>query len=66
MAYKSLKELKGAVEEAIKKQEEYINAFAGNDNPQVKELFTAAQAKKDALKAVLYYINTGSKAMLRT
>jgi hypothetical protein len=61
---KSLKELKSVVEEAIKKQEEYINAFAGNDNPQVKELFVAAQAKKDVLKGILHYINTGSKVMI--
>ncbi len=61
---KSLKGLKCIVEEAIKKQEEYINAFAGNDNPQVKDLFVAAQAKKDVLRGILYYINTGSKAMI--
>ena len=64
MAYKSLKELKCIIEEAIKKQEEYINIFAGNDNPQVKELFIAAQAKKDVLEGILYYINTGSKALI--
>ena len=46
MAYKSLKELKRIIEEAIKEQEEYINIFAGNDNPQVKELFIAARAKR--------------------
>jgi len=64
MAYKSLKELKCVIEETIKEQEEYINIFAGNNNPQVKELFIAAQAKKDVLKGILYYINTGSKAMI--
>ncbi len=64
MAYKSLKELKRIVEEAIKKQEEYINIFAGNNNPQVKELFIAAQAKKDVLEGILYYVTTGSKAMI--
>ncbi len=64
MAYKSLKELKRIIEEAIKEQEEYINIFAGNNNPQVKELFIAAQAKKDVLEGILYYINTGSKAMI--
>jgi len=64
MAYKSLKELKCVIEEAIKEQEEYINIFAGNNNPQVKELFIAAQAKKDVLEGILYYINTGSKAMI--
>ncbi len=64
MAYKSLKELKRIIEEAIKEQEEYINIFAGNDNPQVKELFIAARAKKDVLEGILYYINTGSKAMI--
>ncbi len=61
---KSLKELRGIVEEAIKKQEEYIDVFAGNDNPQVKEMFVAAQAKKDVLKGILHYINTGSKVMI--
>lgn len=60
----SLRELKRVVEKAIKEQEEYINIFAGNDNPQVRELFVAAQAKKDVLKGILYYINTGSKAMI--
>ena len=64
MAYKSLKELKCVIEKAIKEQEEYINAFAGNDNPQVKELFVVAQAKKDVLKGILHYINTGSKVMI--
>ena len=64
MARKSLKELKSIIENAIKEQEEYINIFAENDNPQVKELFIAAQAKKDVLEGVLYYINTGSKAMI--
>lgn len=65
MAYKkSLKELRGIVEEVIKKQEEYIDVFAGNDNPQVKEMFVAAQAKKDVLEGILHYINTGSKAMI--
>ena len=64
MAYKSLKELKRIIEEAIKEQEEYINIFAGNNNPQVKELFIAAQAKKDVLEGILYYINTGSKALI--
>ena len=61
---KSLKELRCIIEKAIKEQEEYINIFAGNDNPQVRELFVAAQAKKDVLKGILYYINTGSKAMI--
>jgi len=60
----SLKELKRAIEKAIKEQEEYANIFAGNSNPQVRELFIAAQAKKDVLQGVLYYINTGSKAMI--
>ena len=64
MAYKSLRELKRIVEEAIKEQEKFINVFAGNDNPQVKELFIAAQAKKDVLEGILYYINTGSKVMI--
>lgn len=64
MAYKSLKELKGVVEQAIKKQEEYIDVFAGNDNPQVKELFIAARARKDVLEGILHYINTGSKVMI--
>jgi len=61
---KSLKELKRIVEEAIKEQEKFVNAFAGNNNPQVKELFIAAQAKKDVLEGILYYVNTGSKAMI--
>ncbi len=64
MARKSLKELKFIIENEIKKQEESINVFAGNNNPQVKELFVAAQAKKDVLEGILYYINTGSKAMI--
>jgi len=64
VAYKSLKELKHIVEKAIKEQEKFINAFEGSDNPQVKELFTAAQAKRDLLKGILYYINTGGKAMI--
>jgi len=64
MAYKSLKELKHIVEKAIKEQEKFINAFEGSDNPQVKELFIATQAKKDLLQEILYYINTGSKAIL--
>ena len=61
---KSLKELKSIIENEIEKQEEYINIFAKNDNPQVKELFIAAQARKDVLKGILYYINTGSKIMM--
>ncbi len=64
MEDKSLKELKCVIEKAIKEQEEYINIFTGNNNPQVKELFIAAQAKKDVLEGILYYINTGSKAMI--
>lgn len=64
MARKSLKELKSIIENEIKKQEEYINIFAQSDNPQVKELFVAAQAKKDVLEGILYYINTGSKVMI--
>mgnify|MGYP001193254058 CR=1 FL=1 len=64
MAHKSLKELKTVIEKAIKEQEEHINAFAGNDNPQVKELFIAARAKKDVLEGILHYINTGSKVMI--
>jgi len=60
----SLKELKRVIEKAIKEQEEYINIFAGNNNPQVKELFIAAQAKRGVLEGILYYINTGSKAIL--
>jgi len=61
---KSLKELKRIIEKALEKQEEYINVFSGSDNPQVKELFIAAQAKKDLLQGILYYINTGGKAMI--
>ena len=64
MAHKSLRELKRIVKEAIKEQEKFINAFAGNDNPQVKELYIAAQAKKDVLEGILYYVTTGSKAMI--
>jgi len=64
MARKSLKELKSIIENEIKKQEESINVFAGNNNPQVKELYIEAQAKKEVLEGILYYINTGSKAMI--
>jgi len=64
MAHKSLKELKFVIEKAIKEQEESINNFTGNNNPQIKELYIAAQAKKDVLEGILYYINTGSKIMI--
>ena len=64
MANKSLKELKIVIEKAIKEQEESINNFAGNNNPQIKELYITAQAKKDVLEGILYYINTGSKIMI--
>lgn len=64
MANKSLKELKFIIEKAIKEQEESINNFAENNNPQIKELYITAQAKKDVLEGILYYINTGSKIMI--
>jgi hypothetical protein len=64
MAHKSLKELKFVIEKAIKEQEESINNFAENNNPQIKELYITAQAKKDVLEGILYYINTGSKIMI--
>jgi len=64
MAHKSLKELKFVIEKAIKEQEESINNFTGNNNPQIKELYIIAQAKKDVLEGILYYINTGSKIMI--
>ena len=64
MANKSLKELKFIIEKAIKEQEEYINNFVENNNPQIKELYITAQAKKDVLEGILYYINTGSKIMI--
>ena len=64
MVNKSLKELKFIIEKAIKEQEESINNFAENNNPQIKELYITAQAKKDVLEGILYYINTGSKIMI--
>lgn len=57
---KSLKELKENVEKEIAYVLDNIQAFEGNENPQVKEMYIQNKAKLESLKDVLDYINHGT------
>lgn len=49
------------LESELLKAEKDIENFAGDVNPQLKELHYIAIGKKDMLEATIYYIKNGSK-----
>lgn len=63
MKNKSLKELKPIIESDIQYNKNNLEAWEGDQNPQIKIMYIQAQARIEALENVLDYIKTGSKIM---
>lgn len=61
MNRKSLKELKGLIENDIECCKDFIEYAEGNQNPQVVEMYNKSVTRKETLETVLNYIQTGSK-----
>ena len=58
---KSLTELKESILSDIKCQENSMESFKGDENPQIKEMYNNAKIRLEAMQDVLQYIETGSK-----
>ena len=68
MNRKSLTELKALLIGQIESENKFLNdegTQQQKNNPQVKSMIEKSEARKEAFKDVLYYINTGSTCNLK-
>ena len=58
---KSLVELGKLIKKDIEYEKSFLECVKGSENTQIKESILKAEARKEAMEAVLHYILTGSK-----
>jgi polysaccharide deacetylase 2 family uncharacterized protein YibQ len=58
---KTIKDLKKIIIDDIAYNQNIVNHFKNNNNPQVKEIYFKTTARIEAMEAVLQYCKTGEK-----
>lgn len=58
---KTIKDLKKIIIDDIAYNQNIVNHFKNNNNPQVKELYHKTLSRIEAMEAVLQYCKTGEK-----